>query len=72
MVKASKLIQMKLTPYRLKVVLEAFRKFSAFVLMPIWLPRQRHFTEEEILEKAFTLLHEVSVTSGKSSQTNPK
>ena len=53
-VKASKLVQMKLITYRSKLSLGAFRKFSAFVLTPIWLPQTRHFTEKEILEKIFT------------------
>ena len=40
-VKASKLIQMKLMTWRSKLGLGAFRKFSAFVLTSIWLPQTK-------------------------------
>ena len=43
MVKASKLVQMKLIKERSKLGLGAFRKFSAFVLTPIWLPQTKAF-----------------------------
>ena len=42
-VKASKLVQLKLITYRSKLGLGAFRKFSAFVLTPIWLPQIKAF-----------------------------
>ena len=31
---------------KIKLGLGTFRKFSAFVLTPIWLPQTKHFTEE--------------------------
>ena len=71
-VRASKLVQMKLVTKRSKLGWGAFRKFSDFVLTPIWLPQTRHFTEEEILENVFTQLHELSVTIYKSSQNSAK
>ena len=40
-VKASKLVQMKLI--RSKLGLGTFRKFSAIVLTPIWLPQTKAF-----------------------------
>ena len=42
-VKASKLVQMKLITYISKLGLGTFRKFSAFVLTPIWLPQTKAF-----------------------------
>ena len=54
-VKVSKLVQMKLITYRSKLALGAFRKFSALVLTPIWLPQTKGFhCEEEIFVKVFT------------------
>ena len=50
----------------------AFRKFSALFSRQYGCLRQRHFTEEEILEKIFTWRHELNVTIGKSSQNSSK
>ena len=42
-VKASELVQMKLTTKRSKLMFWAFRKFSAFVGTPVWMPKTKAF-----------------------------
>ena len=46
-VKASKLVQMKLRIYRSKLALEHFENFLALFVRPYGCLRQRYFTEEE-------------------------
>ena len=46
---------MKLTSYRFKIALGSFRKFSAFVCMPIWLPQPTSFHWRGYSWKSFYL-----------------